>query len=88
MLKPQCLDALNRIFKLCDFDKDNVLNDIELNEFQVRKKTRPWGREEWKEDLILTTHISFFGGNDDTLAKMLQCTITTTRIGWGEGCSA
>ncbi|CAO3622675.1 unnamed protein product [Cunninghamella blakesleeana] len=34
VLKPQCVDALRRIFKLCDSDKDNVLNDIELNEFQ------------------------------------------------------
>jgi Ras family protein T1 len=60
VLKPQCLDALNRIFKLCDFDKDNVLNDLELNEFQVCKKTGPWDREEWKENLIPTTHIPFF----------------------------
>lgn len=35
VLKPQCVDALTRIFKLCDMDKDNVLNDKELNEFQV-----------------------------------------------------
>lgn len=59
MLKPQCLDALNRIFKLCDFDKDNVLNDIELNEFQVSKKTRSTEREGWKEGFILSTDNHF-----------------------------
>ncbi|ORE09753.1 mitochondrial Rho GTPase [Rhizopus microsporus var. microsporus] len=34
VLKPQCVEALKRIFKLCDTDKDDVLNDDELNEFQ------------------------------------------------------
>ncbi|KAG0799728.1 hypothetical protein G6F22_002940 [Rhizopus arrhizus] len=34
VLKPQCVEALKRIFKLCDTDKDNILNDNELNEFQ------------------------------------------------------
>ncbi|KAI9468531.1 MAG: EF hand associated-domain-containing protein [Benjaminiella poitrasii] len=34
VLKPHCIEALKRIFKLCDADKDNVLNDDELNEFQ------------------------------------------------------
>lgn len=37
VLKFQCIEALKRIFKLCDADKDNVLNDDELNEFQVTK---------------------------------------------------
>jgi hypothetical protein len=31
---------LKRIFKLCDTDKDNILNDNELNEFQVFTKER------------------------------------------------
>jgi len=34
-MKPACIEALKRIFKLCDIDKDGVLNDEELNEFQV-----------------------------------------------------
>ncbi|KAI9489577.1 EF hand associated-domain-containing protein [Zychaea mexicana] len=34
ILKPQCVDALSRIFKLCDTDKDGILNDNELNDFQ------------------------------------------------------
>lgn len=36
MLKPQCLAALRRIFKLCDVGKDGVLDAAELNDFQVR----------------------------------------------------
>ena len=35
-LKPKCVDALRRIFKLCDINKDGVLDPAELNEFQVR----------------------------------------------------
>ncbi|MBW0490571.1 hypothetical protein O181_030286 [Austropuccinia psidii MF-1] len=33
-LKPACVNALTRIFKLCDVNKDNVLDDEELHEFQ------------------------------------------------------
>lgn len=33
-LKPACVDALRNIFRLCDADKDDVLSDVELNEFQ------------------------------------------------------
>lgn len=33
-LKPDCLAALKRIFKLCDVNKDGVLSATELNEFQ------------------------------------------------------
>ncbi|WFD30913.1 ERMES complex Ca(2+)-binding regulatory GTPase gem1 [Malassezia sp. CBS 17886] len=35
-LKPACVDALRNIFHLCDTDKDGVLNDEELNDFQFR----------------------------------------------------
>lgn len=33
-LKPACVNALTRVFKLCDVNKDNVLDDEELHEFQ------------------------------------------------------
>ncbi|KAI0304488.1 P-loop containing nucleoside triphosphate hydrolase protein [Multifurca ochricompacta] len=33
-LKSACTDALSRIFKLCDINKDGVLDNGELNEFQ------------------------------------------------------
>jgi hypothetical protein len=35
VLKPACVAALKRIFKLCDTNKDNILDPSELNEFQV-----------------------------------------------------
>jgi hypothetical protein len=35
VLKPACVNALKRIFKLCDMNKDGVLDQAELNEFQV-----------------------------------------------------
>ncbi|KZV73774.1 mitochondrial Rho GTPase [Peniophora sp. CONT] len=34
VLKPACVEALKRIFKLCDANKDGILDDTELNEFQ------------------------------------------------------
>ncbi|KAI8874557.1 hypothetical protein K501DRAFT_204442, partial [Backusella circina FSU 941] len=34
ILKPQCIEALRRIFKLCDVNNDNILSDDELNDFQ------------------------------------------------------
>ncbi|KAG9315796.1 EF hand associated-domain-containing protein [Chiua virens] len=34
VLKPACVSALKRIFKLCDTNKDGVLDPTELNEFQ------------------------------------------------------
>jgi len=35
-LTEKCQNGLIRIFKICDLDNDNVLNDVELNEFQKR----------------------------------------------------
>ncbi|TFK27715.1 mitochondrial Rho 1 [Coprinopsis marcescibilis] len=37
VLKPACVEALRRIFKLCDANKDGILDAAELNEFQQRK---------------------------------------------------
>lgn len=34
VLKPACVAALRRIFKLCDINKDGILDASELNEFQ------------------------------------------------------
>ncbi|KAG2225317.1 hypothetical protein INT45_005561 [Circinella minor] len=46
ILKPQCVDALSRIFKLCDTDKDGILNDKELNEFQRKCFNTPLQQHE------------------------------------------
>lgn len=34
-LKTSCIKALTRIFKVSDLDNDGILNDNELNFFQV-----------------------------------------------------
>ena len=36
-MKPSCVKALTRIFKVSDLDNDGILNDNELNFFQVLK---------------------------------------------------
>lgn len=45
-LKPLCVRALKRIFLMCDKDKDGLLNDKELNEFQVKCFNAPLQPEE------------------------------------------
>lgn len=35
-LKPRCTQAFRRVFLLCDVDKDNRLNEEEINAFQVK----------------------------------------------------
>lgn len=43
-LRPKCVRALSRIFRICDRDGDGLLSDSELNAFQVRlrrKQQRP-----------------------------------------------
>ena len=45
-LKPLCARALKRIFMLCDNDKDGILNDSELNNFQVQCFNAPLQAEE------------------------------------------
>lgn len=58
-LKPKCYDALRRIFKISDVDKDGLLNAVELNQFQVSQSCdgadesksaslRRYRRKSWK----------------------------------------
>jgi len=42
-LKIPCRAALARIFKLCDMNKDGILDDEELNQFQVSDYRVPHG---------------------------------------------
>lgn len=35
-LKPECEEALKRIFRISDSNNDGILDDNELNEFQIR----------------------------------------------------
>ncbi|KAL6768446.1 hypothetical protein ACKKBF_B39160 [Auxenochlorella protothecoides x Auxenochlorella symbiontica] len=45
-LRPLCSRALKRIFMLCDKDKDGILNEAELNAFQIHCFNAPLQTEE------------------------------------------
>ncbi|WWD20979.1 mitochondrial Rho GTPase 1 [Kwoniella shandongensis] len=45
-LKPKCLEALKRIFKISDVDKDGLLNAVELNQFQQKCFSAPLQSQE------------------------------------------
>ncbi|ORX38936.1 P-loop containing nucleoside triphosphate hydrolase protein [Kockovaella imperatae] len=45
-LKPKCLEALQRIFKISDVDKDGLLNAHELNQFQQKCFSAPLQTQE------------------------------------------
>lgn len=59
-LKPACVDALRRIFRLCDSDKDSVLSDAELNDFQRRCFGTPLQAQELEgiKELVLQAPVS------------------------------
>lgn len=46
ILKPKCLEALKRIFKISDVDKDGLLNAAELNQFQQKCFSTPLQTQE------------------------------------------
>ncbi|ORY29137.1 P-loop containing nucleoside triphosphate hydrolase protein [Naematelia encephala] len=45
-LKPKCLEALKRIFKISDVDKDGLMNAVELNQFQQKCFSTPLQSQE------------------------------------------
>lgn len=45
-LKPACVDALKRIFYLCDKDQDGYLNDDEMREFQSKCFDKPLTKDD------------------------------------------
>lgn len=45
-LKPAAVSALRRIFYLCDKDQDGLLNDAELQAFQLKAFEKPLGDED------------------------------------------
>ncbi|KZT55454.1 mitochondrial Rho GTPase [Calocera cornea HHB12733] len=46
VLKPACVNALKRIFKLCDANKDGILDAQELDEFQIKCFSQPLQAQE------------------------------------------
>lgn len=60
VLKPACVKALKRIFKLCDMNKDGLLDPSELNEFQVRRTVfRTRKHVEFCRENALTRHYNY-----------------------------
>lgn len=59
-LKEACVTALQRIFKLCDADKDHLLSDDELNDFQRRCFGAPLQQQELEgiKDLVFSAPIA------------------------------
>ncbi|PWN41181.1 hypothetical protein IE81DRAFT_303993 [Ceraceosorus guamensis] len=59
-LKPNCVDALRRIFRLCDSDKDGLLSDAELNDFQRKCFDAPLQASELEgiKDLVLQAPVA------------------------------
>ncbi|KAK1771795.1 mitochondrial Rho GTPase [Phialemonium atrogriseum] len=45
-LKPACVDALRRIFYLCDKDQDGYLNDEEMHDFQAKSFEKPLSQDD------------------------------------------
>ncbi|TKY85750.1 hypothetical protein EX895_005290 [Sporisorium graminicola] len=60
VLKPACVDALKRIFRLCDSDKDGLLSDGELNEFQSKCFDTPLQAQELEgiKDLVIQAPVA------------------------------
>ncbi|PWN51168.1 mitochondrial Rho GTPase 1 [Violaceomyces palustris] len=60
VLKPNCVDALKRIFRLCDSDKDGLLSDAELNDFQRKCFDAPLQLQELEgiKDLVVQAPIA------------------------------
>ncbi|CAE6423501.1 unnamed protein product [Rhizoctonia solani] len=65
-LKPAAVDALRRIFRLCDTNKDGVLDTHELNEFQIFDKDQDGAlRPEELENLFNTSPGNPWAAEDD-----------------------
>ncbi len=60
VLKPACVDALKRIFRLCDSDKDGLLSDAELNDFQRNCFDTPLQAQELEgiKDLVVQAPVA------------------------------
>lgn len=65
-LKASCVKALTRIFKVSDLDNDGILNDNELNFFQVKphnpQHQRP-AQTELSQDTRITCGLFIFVEN-------------------------
>lgn len=69
-MKPTCIDALRRIFKLCDKDRDSFLNDKELNDFQQKCFGSPLQRQELESVKAVVMENEANGVSDKGLSEM------------------
>ncbi|KDQ62481.1 hypothetical protein JAAARDRAFT_121545 [Jaapia argillacea MUCL 33604] len=69
VLKPACVKALKRIFKLCDTNKDGILDDSELNEFQRKCFDAPLQLQELEGIKEMVREHAEGGVRDDGLTE-------------------
>ncbi|KAJ3019599.1 ERMES complex Ca(2+)-binding regulatory GTPase gem1 [Thoreauomyces humboldtii] len=70
IMKATCVEALRRIFKLCDHDKDGVLNDEEINEFQSKCFGAPLQRQELESVKEVVGENELHGVRDNGLTEI------------------
>lgn len=79
-LKPACIDALSRIFKLCDANKDGVLDNEELNGFQRKCFDAPLQLQELEGIKDMVRRCSSDGVRGDGLTEVGFLLLHTTFI--------
>ncbi|KAH8897096.1 mitochondrial Rho GTPase [Thozetella sp. PMI_491] len=77
-LKPACVDALKRIFYLCDKDQDGFLNDQEMHDFQAKSFDKPLSREDLEN--IKSTISKAFPESSTDMGLDLQAFIQLNKI--------
>ncbi|KAK6094664.1 ERMES complex Ca(2+)-binding regulatory GTPase gem1 [Batrachochytrium dendrobatidis] len=70
ILKPACVDALRRIFKLCDTNKNGYLDDDEINEFQNKCFGAPLQKQELESVKAVVTESEPEGVTEHGLSEI------------------
>ncbi|KAF7314342.1 hypothetical protein MKEN_00906800 [Mycena kentingensis (nom. inval.)] len=80
VLKPACMNALRRIFKLCDTNKDGILDPAELNEFQRKCFDAPLQAQELEGIRQMVRDNTNGGVHEDGLTEIGFLYLHTTFI--------
>ncbi|KAF7298934.1 hypothetical protein MIND_00841400 [Mycena indigotica] len=80
VLKPACMNALRRIFKLCDTNKDGILDAAELNEFQRKCFDAPLQAQELEGIRQIVQNNTIGGVRDNGLTEIGFLYLHTTFI--------
>jgi Ras family protein T1 len=70
ILKPLCVDALRRIFKLCDVDNNGFLDDTEIDGFQIKCFGSPLQKHELESVKNVVRESEPDGYNDRGLTEI------------------